>query len=112
MGYFDSFAKDKATEVKYHDDWSSGLSEEEINKWNDAETHKEEDKKRKEAVEARNSKRRASSPNSKSLDELGEKNTDEDRAKIEVKAKWSKRNLKDDSATKEQIDAKVKKLAR
>ena len=90
---------------------SSGLSEEEINKMvNDAEAHKEEDKKRKEAVEARNAADSLAHQTEKSLAELGEKIASEDRAKIEGTLNDLKDVLKDESASKEQIDIKVKAL--
>ena len=90
---------------------SSGLSEEEINKMvNDAEAHKEEDKKRKEAVEARNAADSLAHQTEKSLAELGEKIASEDRAKIESALNDLKDVLKDESASKEQIDIKVKAL--
>ncbi|KAB0611571.1 molecular chaperone DnaK [Campylobacter hyointestinalis] len=91
---------------------SSGLSEEEINKMvNDAEAHKEEDKKRKEAVEARNGADSLAHQTQKSLDELGEKLPNEDRAKIEAALNDLKETLKDENASKEQIDVKVKALS-
>ena len=90
---------------------SSGLSEEEINKMvNDAEAHKEEDKKRKEAVEARNAADSLAHQTEKSLAELGEKIASEDRAKIEGALNDLKDVLKDESASKEQIEIKVKAL--
>ncbi len=90
---------------------SSGLSEKEINKMeNDAEAHKEEDKKRKEAVEARNAADSLAHQTEKSLAELGEKIASEDRAKIEGALNDLKDVLKDESASKEQIDIKVKAL--
>lgn len=90
---------------------SSGLSEAEINKMvNDAEAHKEEDKKRKEAVEARNNADSLAHQTQKSLSELGEKISAEDRAKIEGALNDLKEVLKDESASKEQIEAKVKAL--
>ena len=90
---------------------SSGLSEEEINKMvNDAEAHKEEDKKRKEAVEARNAADSLAHQTEKSLAELGEKIASEDRAKIEGALNDLKDVLKDESSSKEQIDIKVKAL--
>lgn len=90
---------------------SSGLSEEEINKMvNDAEAHKEEDKKRKEAVEARNAADSLAHQTEKSLAELGEKIASEDRAKIEGALNDLKDVLKNESASKEQIDIKVKAL--
>ncbi len=91
---------------------SSGLSEEEINKMvNDAEAHKEEDKKRKEAVEARNGADSLAHQVEKSLADLGEKIPADERAKIEAALNDLKETLKDENATKEQIDAKVKTLS-
>lgn len=90
---------------------SSGLSEDEINKMvNDAQAHKEEDQKRKEAVEARNNADSLVHQTQKSLNELGEKIATEDRAKIESALNDLKEVLKDESASKEQIETKVKAL--
>ncbi len=90
---------------------SSGLSEDEINKMvNDAQAHKEEDQKRKEAVEARNNADSLAHQTQKSLNELGEKIATEDRAKIESALNDLKEVLKDESASKEQIETKVKAL--
>lgn len=107
-------AKDKATGKAQNItiSGSSGLSEEEINKMvNDAEAHKEEDKKRKESVEARNNADALAHQTQKSLDELGEKIPAEDRAKIEAALNDLKETLKDENASKDQIDAKVKALS-
>ncbi|ASM36976.1 molecular chaperone DnaK [Campylobacter sputorum] len=107
-------AKDKATGKAQNItiSGSSGLSEEEINKMvNDAEAHKEEDKKRKESVEARNNADALAHQTQKSLDELGEKIPSEDRAKIEAALNDLKETLKDENASKDQIDAKVKALS-
>lgn len=90
---------------------SSGLSEDEINKMvNDAQAHKEEDQKRKEAVEARNNADSLAHQTQKSLNELGEKIATEDRVKIESALNDLKEVLKDESASKEQIETKVKAL--
>ncbi|QLI05894.1 DnaK system heat shock chaperone [Candidatus Campylobacter infans] len=90
---------------------SSGLSEDEINKMvNDAQAHKEEDQKRKEAVEARNNADSLAHQTQKSLNELSEKIATEDRAKIESALNDLKEVLKDESASKEQIETKVKAL--
>ena len=90
---------------------SSGLSEDEINKMvNDAQAHKEEDQTRKEAVEARNNADSLAHQTQKSLNELGEKIATEDRAKIESALNDLKEVLKDESASKEQIETKVKAL--
>lgn len=90
---------------------SSGLSEEEISKMvNDAEAHKEEDKKKKDAVEARNAADGLVHQTEKSLNEMGEKISAEDRSKIESALNDLKATLKDENASKAQIDAKVKNL--
>ena len=107
-------AKDKATgkaqEIKITG--SSGLSEEEINNMvKDAELHKEEDKKRKEVVEARNSAETLVHQVEKSLSELGDKIADEDKANIQKALDELKETLKNENATKEEIDSKMKALS-
>ncbi|MDD2383758.1 MAG: molecular chaperone DnaK [Sulfurospirillaceae bacterium] len=107
-------AKDKATgkaqEIKISG--SSGLDEGEIEKMvKDAELHKEEDKKRKDAVDARNQADALAHQTEKSLGEMGEAISAEDKAKIETELKALKEVLANESATKEQIDAKVKSLS-
>ena len=107
-------AKDKATgkaqEIKISG--SSGLDDAEIEKMvKDAELHKEEDKKRKEAVDARNQADALAHQTEKSLGEMGEAISSEEKAKIETELKALKEVLANESATKEQIDAKVKSLS-
>lgn len=107
-------AKDKATgkvqEIKISG--SSGLDDAEIEKMvKDAELHKEEDKKRKEAVEARNQADALAHQTEKSLGEMGDAISAEEKTKIEAELKALKDVLANDSATKEQIDAKVKSLS-
>ncbi|CAD7286647.1 molecular chaperone DnaK [Campylobacter suis] len=107
-------AKDKATGKAQNItiSGSSGLSDDEINKMvKEAELHKEEDAKRKESVEARNQADALVHQTQKSMDELGEKVPAEDRANIEAALNELKEVLKDESASKEQIDAKVKALS-
>lgn len=107
-------AKDKATGKAQNItiSGSSGLSEDEINNMvKDAELHKEDDKKRKDAVEARNQADALAHQTQKSLDELGEKIPDEDRERIQKALDELKETLKDENASKEQIDAKVKTLS-
>ena len=90
---------------------SSGLDEAEIEKMvKDAELHKEEDNKRKEAVDARNQADALAHQTEKSLSEMGESISAEDKENIETKLKELKDVLADDNATKEQIDEKVKAL--
>ena len=107
-------AKDKATGKAQNItiSGSSGLSDDEINKMvKDAELHKEDDKKRKEAVEARNQADSLAHQTEKSLNELGDKIPAEDKANIEKALNELKDTLKDENASKEQIDAKVKALS-
>ncbi|MDY0264931.1 MAG: Hsp70 family protein, partial [Sulfurospirillum cavolei] len=107
-------AKDKATgkaqEIKISG--SSGLDDAEIERMvKDAELHKEEDKKRKEAVDARNQADALAHQTEKSLGEMGDAISAEDKTKIEAELKALKEVLANESATKEQIDAKVKSLS-
>jgi len=106
-------AEDKATgksqEIKITG--SSGLSEDEIQRMvQEAEAHKAEDEKRKALVEAKNQADALVHQTRKALEELGD-NADaalkDEVAKVtgEVEAL-----VKDDNATKEQIDAKVAEL--
>ncbi len=106
-------AKDKATnksqEIKITG--SSGLSDDEIDGMvKDAEAHKEEDKKRKEAIEARNQADALVYQSEKSLGELKENLDPADKEKIEAAINDLKETLKNDNATKEEIDEKVKTL--
>ena len=91
---------------------SSGLDDAEIEKMvKDAELHKEEDSKRKEAVDARNQADTLAHQTEKSLSEIGDSINPEDKELIETKLKELKDVLADESATKEQIDEKVKALS-
>ena len=108
-------AKDKATGKAQNItiSGSSGLSEDEINSMvKDAELHKEEDKKRKDAVEARNQADALVHQTEKSMSELGEKVPAEDRSNIEAALNGLKEVLKDENSSKEQIDAKVEALSK
>lgn len=104
-------ATGKATDIKITG--SSGLSDEEIDKMvKDAELHKEDDKKRKESVDARNGADAIAHQTEKTLNEMGEKISADLRAKIEAALNDLKAVLKDENATKEQIDAKVSALSK
>lgn len=104
-------ATGKATDIKITG--SSGLSDEEIDKMvKDAELHKEDDKKRKESVDARNGADAIAHQTEKTLNEMGEKIPADLRAKIEAALNDLKAVLKDENATKEQIDAKVSALSK
>ncbi|MEA1952953.1 MAG: molecular chaperone DnaK [Campylobacterota bacterium] len=90
---------------------SSGLSDEEIEKMvQDAEANKAEDEKRKEVVEARNQADALIHQTKKSLTDLGENFDATEKAGIEAAITDLEETLKDDAATKEQIEEKVKAL--
>jgi molecular chaperone DnaK len=90
---------------------SSGLSDEEIEKMvQDAEAHKAEDEKRKEVVEARNQADALVHQTKKSLSDLGDSFDAAEKEAIEAAIADLEAVLKDDSATKEQIEEKVKAL--
>ncbi len=91
---------------------SSGLSEEEINKMvQDAENHKAEDAKRKEIVDLRNQADALASQTEKSLKEMEDKIDASEKAAIESALEELKAVLKNQDATKEEIEAATKKLA-
>ena len=90
---------------------SSGLSEEEINKMvQDAEEHKAADTARKEVVDLKNQADALIVQTEKSVTEMGDKLEADEKAKIEAAVVDLKDTLKDEAATKEQIEAKVKTL--
>jgi molecular chaperone DnaK len=90
---------------------SSGLSEEEINKMvQDAEENKVADTERKELVDLKNQADALIIQTEKSVTEMGDKLEAEEKAKIETAVADLKETLKDESATKEQIEEKVKVL--
>ena len=90
---------------------SSGLSDAEIEKMvQDAEAHKAEDEARKELVEVKNQADALIHQTKKSLTDLGENFDSTEKANIEGSISDLEAILKDDSATKEQIDEKVKVL--
>ena len=106
-------AMDKATgksqEIKITG--SSGLSEEEIQRMvQDAEAHKAEDEKRKALVEAKNQADALVHQTRKTLSEVGDKVDAGLKANIEKVTGEVEALVKDENATKEQIDAKVAEL--
>lgn len=106
-------AKDKATgksqEIKITG--SSGLSDSEIDKMvKDAELHKEEDAKRKEVIEARNTADSLVYQTEKSLGEVKEGLSDDDKANIQKALDDLKETLKNENASKDEIDSKIKAL--
>lgn len=90
---------------------SSGLSEEEINKMvQDAEENKAADGEKKAMVDLRNQADALIAQTEKSLTEMADKIEAEEKAKIEAAVTDLKETLKDESATKENIEEKVKTL--
>ncbi len=90
---------------------SSGLSDEEIEKMvQDAEANKAEDEKRKELVELKNQADALIHQTRKSLTDLGDNFDAGEKESIEASMKDLEELLKDDSATKEQIEEKIKTL--
>ncbi|CAA6805854.1 MAG: Chaperone protein DnaK [uncultured Campylobacterales bacterium] len=91
---------------------SSGLSEEEINKMvSDAEANKEQDGKKKELVDTRNQADALVHQTEKSLEDLKDKIEETDKTNITKALDELKTVLKDENASKEQIDEAVKNLS-
>jgi molecular chaperone DnaK len=110
-GILNVSAKDKATgkEQKIVIKASSGLSEDEIKRMvSDAEAHAAEDAKFRELAEVRNQADALVHATEKSLSELGDKVSGEERARIEAAVADVKEAVKGDS--KSVIEAKLKTL--
>ena len=102
-------AKDLGTgkEQKIRIETSSGLSEDEIDKMvKDAEAHQAEDKKLREAIEARNNADNIVYATEKALKDYGDKVSDSEKAKIEAAVKELKDTLANQNATAEELKAK------
>ncbi len=111
-GILNVSAKDKATgkEQRIVIKASSGLSDEEVeNMVKDAEAHAEEDKKHREMVEVRNQAEGMINATEKSLKDLGEQVTEEDKTGIESAIAELKTAL--EGTDKEAIEEKTKALA-
>jgi molecular chaperone DnaK len=111
-GILNVSAKDKATgkEQKIVIKASSGLSEDEIKRMvGDAEAHAAEDAKFRELADTRNQADGLAHATEKSLKELGDKVTGEERAKIESALADLKTAIKGDN--KAAIEAKLKALS-
>ena len=111
-GILNVSAKDKATgkEQKIVIKASSGLSDDEIDRMvKDAESHADEDKVFRELTDIRNQGDALIHATEKSLSELGEKVTAEERTNIESASNDLKDSLKDEN--KEVIETKIKALA-
>jgi molecular chaperone DnaK len=111
-GILNVSAKDKATGKSQNIiiKASSGLSDDDIEKMvSDAESHAEEDRKFRELVDARNQADGLMHAAEKTLQELGDKATSEERLQVENAIAGLKVALKSDN--KEQIDTKAAALA-
>ncbi|MDH3511888.1 MAG: molecular chaperone DnaK [Gammaproteobacteria bacterium] len=111
-GILNVSAKDKATgkEQKIVIKASSGLADDEIERMvADAEAHAEEDERFRELVDARNQADGLLHATEKSLEELGDKVTSEERAQVEAAVSDLKDALKADN--KELLETKTKALA-
>ena len=106
-------AKDKATgksqEIKISG--SSGLSDAEIEKMvKEAELHKEEDTKKKAIIELRNNADSLVSQTRKSLEEFKDKIESAEVEKIQGAISALEETLKNENASKEELEAKIKNL--
>ncbi|OUR72840.1 molecular chaperone DnaK [Arcobacter sp. 31_11_sub10_T18] len=112
-GVLNVSAKDKGTgkENKITISGSSGLSDEEIEKMvNEAEANKEADEKRKEVIDIRNQAEAMLHSTKKTLEENEDAVNEEEKTKIVDAAAELEEILKDENATKEQIEEKLKVL--
>ncbi len=112
-GILNVFAKDKGTnnEQKITITSSSGLSKDEVEKMTkDADLNASDDRKRKEAIEARNQGDSMSYNIEKMLKDHGDKISEEDRKTVENELEEVRKLLKDEGATAEQIRGATDKL--
>ena len=106
-------AKDKATgkEQQVAIQASGGLSDDDIEKMvQDAESHAEEDKKRRELVDAKNKAESLVHDTEKNVGEHGDKISPDDKAAIETAIADTKAVLEDEGADAEAINAKADAL--
>jgi len=106
-------AKDKWTGKEQHItiQWSTGMDEAEVDKLvKEAETKKEEDKKRKELVDARNTAESTVYQAEKTINDNKDKVSEEDKKEAQEKIAKVKEVLGNTEATKEQLDEATKPL--
>ncbi|MCX6816969.1 MAG: molecular chaperone DnaK [Candidatus Beckwithbacteria bacterium] len=111
-GILNVTAKDKATnkEQKITIKGSTGLSDDEIKRMTqEAEKHAEEDKIKKERIDARNQADTLIFTSEKTLKDAGDKVKKEDKADVEKKVKALKDIL--ESGSKDELEAKTKDLS-
>ncbi len=112
-GILNVTAKDKGTgkEQSITIQGSSGLSKEEVEKMaKDAEAHAEEDKKRREAVDARNGLESAIYSAEKLKSDNGDKLSDEDKKTLDEAVEAAKKVSSDEKADKDALEAAGKEL--
>jgi molecular chaperone DnaK len=110
-GILNVSAKDKGTgkEQKIVIKGSTGLSDEEVEKMTkEAEVHAEEDKKKKELVDARNAASTLIFTAEKTLKDAGDKIKEDDRKEIEEEKKKLEELLKEEDLSKEKIEEATK----
>lgn len=113
-GILNVTAKDKGTnkEQNITIQGSGGLDKAEVEKMaKDAEQHAEEDKKKREAVEARNLLEQAVYQAEKMKSDNADKLNDEDKKTLDEAVKEAKKVAKDDKADKEAVEAAAKALS-
>ncbi len=113
-GILNVSAKDKNSgkEQSIKIEGSSGLSEEEVEKMKkDAEEHAEEDKKKKELVEAKNMAETLAYSTEKALSEAGDKLDAEKKKPVEEAIKSLRDEIAKEDSTKESVEEAQKKMA-
>ena len=112
-GILNVTAKDKGTgkEQSITIQNSGNMSKEDIEKaQKDAEAHADEDKKKREAIDARNQLENAIYQAKKMPDEYKDKISDDDKKSIESAVETAEKVQKDESADKDALEAAVKAL--
>lgn len=112
-GILNVTAKDKGTgkEQSITIQNSGNMSKEDIEKaQKEAEMHADEDKKKKETIDAKNHLENAVYQAEKMPDEFKDKISDEDKETIKKAVEDAKKTLNDESATKDQLEQAVKDL--
>ncbi|MBQ9020203.1 molecular chaperone DnaK [Candidatus Saccharibacteria bacterium] len=113
-GILNVTAKDKGTgkEQSITIQNSGNMSKEDIEKaQKDAEAHAEEDKKKREAIDAKNRLENAIYQAEKMPDEYKDKISDEDKETIKKAVETAKESLKDESADQEKLEQAAKTLS-
>jgi len=113
-GILNVSAKDKGTgkEQSITIQNSGNLDKTEVEKMaKEAETHADEDKKKRELIEARNMLENSVYQNEKFVADNKDKLSDEDKKTLEDAVKTAKEKLKDDKADKETLEATAKELS-